>query len=187
MHLFLGLLLLPPLALKLASTGWRFLRYYAGDKLYRHEGPPRLLLRLLAPFLIASTLVLFGSGIALAVVGHGAVWFVVHIVSFGVWGLLMIVHVLAYSARTLRVGTADWHRSRERVVAGARRRRAALGGAVLAGVIVALATYPVQQNWLSHRGRRHREGLAPAPAGDRYPDLSTVKRRGTAEALRAFR
>jgi hypothetical protein len=26
-HIFLGLLLLPPLALKLASTGWRFLRY----------------------------------------------------------------------------------------------------------------------------------------------------------------
>jgi hypothetical protein len=26
-HIFLGLLLLPPVALKLASTGWRFLRY----------------------------------------------------------------------------------------------------------------------------------------------------------------
>ena len=68
-HIFLGLLLLPPVALKLASTGWRFLRYYAGDKLYRHEGPPRLLLRLLAPLLIVSTLVLFGSGIALAAGG----------------------------------------------------------------------------------------------------------------------
>jgi hypothetical protein len=159
-HLFLGLILLPPLALKLGSTGWRFLRYYAGDALYRHEGPPRLVLRLLAPFLIASTFVLFGSGIALAVVGHGGLWFDVHIVSFGVWGLLIIVHILAYLARTLRVGTADWHRSAEPVVRGARRRRAALGGAVLAGVILAVATYPLQQGWLSQRGDGHRDGLA---------------------------
>ena len=162
-HLFLGLLLLPPVALKLASTGWRFLRYYAGDRLYRHEGPPRPLLRLLAPLLIASTLVLFGSGIALAVVGHGGLWFVVHIVSFGLWGLLMIVHVLAYLARTLRDGTADWRRSRKPVLVGARGRRAALGGAVLAGVILAVATYPTQQGWVSHRGDRRREGLASGP------------------------
>jgi hypothetical protein len=158
-HLFLGLLLLPPLALKLGSTGWRFLRYYAGDRLYREEGPPRLVLRLLAPLLIASTLALFASGIALAVVGGDGL-FAVHIVSFGVWGLVMIVHVLAYLARTLRVGTADWHRSAEPVVAGARGRRAALGGAVLAGVILAAATYPLQQGWLSHRGDGHRDGLA---------------------------
>ncbi|MDP9303550.1 MAG: hypothetical protein M3O92_03490 [Actinomycetota bacterium] len=161
-HIFLGLLLLPPIALKLGSIGWRFLRYYAGDKLYRHEGPPRLVPRLLAPLLIASTLVLFGSGIALAAVG-GDRLFAVHIVSFGVWGLLMIVHVLAYLARTLRDGTADWHRSPEPVVVGARGRRAALGGAVLAGVILAAATYPAQQGWLSHRGDRHREGLASTP------------------------
>jgi len=162
-HLFLGLLLLPPVALKLASTGWRFVRYYAGDKLYRHEGPPRLLLRLLAPLLIASTLVLFGSGIALAVVGHGGLWFDVHIVSFGVWGLLMIAHVLAYFTRTVRDGTADWHRTAEPVVVGARGRRAALGGAVLAGVIFAVATYPSQENWVSHRGDRNRDGLASTP------------------------
>jgi len=51
-HIFLGLLLIPPVALKLASTGWRFLRYYANSERYRLEGPPRLLLRLLAPPLV---------------------------------------------------------------------------------------------------------------------------------------
>ena len=61
-HSFLGLLLLPPLALKLASTGWRFLRYYTGNEPYRLEGPSKFLLRLLAPLLVASTLSLFGSG-----------------------------------------------------------------------------------------------------------------------------
>ncbi|HEX3807059.1 MAG TPA: hypothetical protein VHV52_09800, partial [Gaiellaceae bacterium] len=28
LHVFIGLVLLPPVALKLASTGWRFARYY---------------------------------------------------------------------------------------------------------------------------------------------------------------
>src|ERR1700751_6316699 len=31
-HLFLGLVLLPPVALKLASTGWRFARYYTRSR-----------------------------------------------------------------------------------------------------------------------------------------------------------
>jgi hypothetical protein len=155
-HIFLGLLLLPPVALKLASTGWRFIRYYTRNKLYRREGPPSLLLRMLAPLLVASTLTLFGSGVALIVAGHGGgLLLSVHAVSFGVWGVIMIVHVLAYIARTLRVGPADWLPHAEQVVAGVRSRRAALGGAIVAGAIVALATYPAQQAWLSHR-REHR-------------------------------
>ena len=165
-HIFLGLLLLPPVALKLASTGWRFLRYYTRNKPYRLEGEPRLLLRMLAPLLVASTLSLFGSGIALIAVGHGGgVPLTVHVLSFIAWGVLMIVHVLAYLKRVLRMGTSDWRRNAGRVVAGARARRAALGAALLAGVIVALATYPIQQAWLSHRGNDgHRDGLGRAPA-----------------------
>ena len=157
-HIFLGLLLLPPVALKLASTGWRFLRYYSRNEAYRHEGPPRLVLRVLAPLLVASTLTLFGSGVALIVAGHGGgLLLSLHAVSFGVWGVLLIVHVLAYLARTLRLGPADWLPHAERVVAGVRSRRAALAGALLAGAIIALATYPAQQAWLRHRHEhRHR-------------------------------
>jgi hypothetical protein len=156
-HIFLGLLLFPPLALKLASSGWRFLRYYTRNEHYRLEGAPRPLLRVLAPFLVASTLSLFGSGIALIVVGHGGgVLRTVHTLSFIAWGVLMIVHVLAYLERVLRLGTSDWRRNAGPAVAGASARRAALGAALLAGVIVALATYPTQQAWLGHR---HRDGL----------------------------
>jgi hypothetical protein len=119
-------------------------------------------LRMLAPLLIASTLTVFGSGVALIVVGHGGgLLLSLHAVSFGVWGVLMIVHVLAYISRTLRLGRADWLPNAENVVAGVRSRRAALAGALLAGAIVALATYPAQQAWLSHRhehGRRHAAG-----------------------------
>lgn len=40
-HLFIGLLLIPPIALKLASTGYRFVRYYTSDPAYRRRGARR--------------------------------------------------------------------------------------------------------------------------------------------------
>ena len=146
LHMFLGFVLLPPVVLKLASTGWRAARYYGGSREYRLAGPPKLLLRLLAPLLVASTLTLFASGVALIVVGRGrGLLQLVHVVSFGLWGVLMIIHVVAYLPRAIRLGTTDWRRHAKRVVPGARVRRALLGGALLAGVIVALATYRAQQ------------------------------------------
>jgi hypothetical protein len=165
-HIFLGLLLLPPVALKLASTGWRFVRYYTRNKPYRLEGAPRPLQRMLAPLLVASTLSLFGSGVALIAVGHGGgVLRTVHALSFAAWVALIVVHVVAYRKRVLRMGTWDWRRHAEPIVAGARARRAALGAALVAGVIVALATYPVQQTWLSHhRDHGNGDGLGRVPA-----------------------
>jgi hypothetical protein len=160
-HIFLGLLLLPPIALKLASTGWRFLRYYTGNKPYKLEGPPRLLLRVLAPLLVASTLSLVGRGVALIVVGHGGgALRTLHTLSFIAWGVLMIVHVLAYLQRVLRLGSADWRRHAEGVVAGARSRRALLAGTLLAGLILALAIYPAQH---FHRDHGHDDRRAQAP------------------------
>jgi hypothetical protein len=48
-HLFVGVVLLGPVALKLATTGYRVLRYYAGAREYREKGPPPTLLRAIAP------------------------------------------------------------------------------------------------------------------------------------------
>jgi hypothetical protein len=148
LHMFLGFVLLPPVALKLGSIGWRAARYYAGSRPYRLAGPPTLPLRLLAPLLVASTLALFASGVALIVAGHGRGWIqMVHAVSFGVWGVLMIIHVVAYLARAFRLGTADVRRNAARIVPGARARRALLAGALLAGLVIALATHPAQQSF----------------------------------------
>ncbi|MCW2975622.1 MAG: hypothetical protein JWM06_903 [Actinomycetia bacterium] len=164
LHIFLGFVLLPPVAVKLASTGWRAVRYYAGSRQYRLAGPPKLPLRLLAPLLVSSTLALFGSGVALIVVGHGRGWLqMVHAVSFGVWGVLIVVHVAAYLPRALRFGTADLRRNAERIVPGARIRRMLLAGALLAGVIIALATYPAQKAFHS----RVNEPGRLQPAGTR--------------------
>ncbi len=39
-HVFIGMVLIPPVLLKVASTGWRFARYYRGAPAYRRKGAP---------------------------------------------------------------------------------------------------------------------------------------------------
>ncbi len=157
------------MALKLTSTGWRFVRYYSHSKPYLLEGPPRLLLRLLAPLLVVSTLTLFGSGVGLIIIGHGGGPLLqMHAVSFAVWGVVIAIHILAYLTRVLRMGLADWRRHAAKGVAGGRSRRVALLVALLAGVILALATYPAQDSWLDHRhDHGHADGAAHSPAPGR--------------------
>ena len=100
---------MPAVSLKLASTGWRALRYDSGSTPYRLLGPPLLAMRLLAPLLVGATLVLFGSGVAFLATGdRGGLLLSIHAVSFGIWGVLMIVHVLVDLRRALRHGLADW-------------------------------------------------------------------------------
>jgi hypothetical protein len=71
-HLVIGVLLVPPALLKTASTGWRILRYYRGARPYREAGPPPVILRVLGPFVVLSTVAVLASGLALIVVGPDA-------------------------------------------------------------------------------------------------------------------
>ncbi len=168
-HIFLGLLLLPPIVLKLASTGWRFVRYYAGSTPYRLRGPPELLLRMLAPLLVAATVVLFGTGVAFLIVGRGGgLLLTVHAAAFVVWGVLMIVHVLAYLPRVVRHGIADW-RPRARLPAGVGLRRYAVAAALAAGVVVGLGTYSAQTAWLAQRHHHHEHGFRDATSSRSQP------------------
>ena len=68
--------MIPPAVLKIASTGWRFVRYYAGAPAYRRKGPPPVLLRLLGPVVVILTVVLLASGVALGVgfIGRVGPW-----------------------------------------------------------------------------------------------------------------
>src|SRR6266702_4222288 len=54
-HVFVGVLLAGPLAVKIGSTGYRFLRYYTRSPAFVRRGSPRLALRVLAPLLLATT------------------------------------------------------------------------------------------------------------------------------------
>jgi len=70
-HIFVGVLVIPVVALKLGSTGYRFFRYYTRRPDYVRAGPPHPLLRLLGPVVVLTTVALLATGIALIVVGPG--------------------------------------------------------------------------------------------------------------------
>src|ERR1700733_3322571 len=72
LHLFLGLVVIGPTCLKLASTGYRFVRYYTGDEAYRRKGPPAPVLRGLAPLVVFLTMAVFVTGVALLLLGPGS-------------------------------------------------------------------------------------------------------------------
>lgn len=105
LHLFLGLLLLGPVALKLASTGYRFMRYYTADRAYRDKGPPLPFLRGLAPIVVFFTLAVFGTGIALLLLGPSSRQPLgeLHKLSFIAWIVVTAVHVLGHLPETVDV------------------------------------------------------------------------------------
>jgi len=147
-HIFVGMLLIPPVALKLASTGWRFLRYYRRDGAYRARGAPLLPLRMLAPVVVASTLALFATGVALLARGPGqGALLGLHKASFVVWLAATGIHVLAHLRRVPRLAIADWRPRGTTAAAGAFARRTALAGVLVLGAILAVATIRYAQPW----------------------------------------
>ncbi len=62
LHVYVGLLLIPIVALKMSSTIYRFVRYYAGSPEYRRKGPPPMTLRIVGPLVVVVTLVTFRHG-----------------------------------------------------------------------------------------------------------------------------
>jgi hypothetical protein len=65
LHVMIGLLLVPPLLVKISSVSWRFLRYYRRNEAYRRRGAPPTAARILGPLLLLATIVLFVSGMTL--------------------------------------------------------------------------------------------------------------------------
>jgi len=135
-HAFVGMLLIPTVALKLASTGWRLARYYLRGEEYVLRGPPHLVLRaVVAPVTVVSTVVLFGTGILLLARGqdHGTL-VGLHKASFIVWLPATGLHVLTRLQRLLP--------ALRRRLSGTASRVALTGAAVLAGMALAVLTLP---------------------------------------------
>ena len=163
LHVFLGMLLLGPVALKAGSVLYRFARYYTGSGPYRRKGPPALLLRLIGPVIMLLTACVFGSGIMLAVTGPGYngpgnEWLNIHRISFIAWAFFITIHVLSYVWRLPRLlaaearGTAPegktGHARRAMQVLGGRGPRLALLlASLLAGLVIALLTVHLAGNW----------------------------------------
>ncbi len=149
-HVFIGLLLIPPVFAKIASTGWRFTRYYAGNPSYRRRGPPPALLRLLGPVLVVLTVALFATGVAL-VVGAPVSWrpplLRWHQLVFVAWFGVTAIHVLGHLADTLTLAPRDWARRTRRQVRGASARQWVLALSLAVGLLGALWVTPYAAGW----------------------------------------
>jgi hypothetical protein len=159
-HLFVGLLLIGPVMLKTASTGYRFARYYTGNPAYRREGPPLLALRAIAPVVVLSTAVVFASGIVLLFEGpaHRGSWAFIHKASFIVWLVFTGLHVLGHlpgMPASLRAA------SRERagidgLPPGSAGRWLSLVGVCVAGLVLAVLLIPQFSAWTAPAAFAHR-------------------------------
>ncbi|MHB8234021.1 MAG: hypothetical protein ACYDHT_05135 [Solirubrobacteraceae bacterium] len=158
-HLFIGVLLIGPLLLKLASTGYRFARYYTANPRYKRKGPPPLGLRLIAPIVVLSTLVVFASGVALLFIGPSSrdTLLPIHKVSFFVWVAFTAVHVLAHLPTVVRSLRADYVRSGRAsglsstygAADGRTGRVISLASALVLGLVLALIAIPQFGPWLA--------------------------------------
>ncbi len=177
-HLFVGMLLIGPVALKLASTGYRFACYYTGSPSYRRKGPPPAPLRMLAPLVVISTVTVFASGVALLLVGPSSrdTLLPIHKVSFIVWVIFTSLHVLGHLPKVAAaVGLGGETASRVDVLAalgstdrgdlsaweapgaalaaraghaGRAGRGLSLAGALAGGTVLAIAVIPRFGPWL---------------------------------------
>ncbi len=150
LHLFLGLLLLGPVVLKMASTGYRFLRYYTRAAVYRAKGPPMTALRAMGPVVVLSTLVVFISGVVLLFNGPQgrSTLTLIHKASFVIWLIFMGLHVLAHlpamgrSLQAVRIGAEESGLPPQAARSGSAGRWIALAGATVAGVVLAIVLIP---------------------------------------------
>ena len=132
------MVLIPPVLLKVASTGWRFARYYRGAPAYQRKGPPPVLLRLLGPVVVLLTLVLFASGVGLLLVSRSwlPLLLKVHKASFVLWFGAMTIHVLGHLGEVFRLAPRDWLRRTRRDVTGAGPRQWLIAASLVAGVLL---------------------------------------------------
>lgn len=147
-HMFIGLVLIPPILLKLSSTGYRFARYYLDSRPYTQKGPPALPLRVLAPVLVAATVGVFATGVWLLVLGHRSDQaLLLHKAFFIVWGAAFGIHFLAYAPRVLRSIRGDWGSVRRHSVPGSALRGVLVAMSLGAGLALALSLVSAISGW----------------------------------------
>jgi hypothetical protein len=164
LHLFLGLLLIGPIALKIGSTGYRFARYYTRNPEYLRKGPPFVALRLIAPIVMATTVIVFATGVVLLFNGpaHRSTWLLAHKASFIVWLGATAVHVLGHlpglpaslRAAPLLPGVGADSDGRD-LAAGAAARWILLAGAIVGGVVLAIVLIPHFGVWTAPGALHH--------------------------------
>jgi hypothetical protein len=160
-HVVVGVLITALAALKIASTGWRIVRYYTGNRPYHQAGPPPLLLRILGPLVIAATVAVLGSGLWLIVegpessrqssatfLGQRLDWLSIHQASFLVFAVVAGLHVIARLVPSVVLTTGRIHRAGGRGrLQGWIPRLAILTAALVAGALAAALILPAASSW----------------------------------------
>jgi hypothetical protein len=158
-HLFVGMLLFGPVLLKMGTTTYRFVRYYAHDPEYRRKGPPELILRLIAPVVVISTLGVFVTGVGLLIVGptHREPWLLLHKVTFIVWLAFTAVHVLGHLPAVRRAFGVGGRGAAQLAGAspGTTGRWIAIAGALVGGAVLAIVLIPDFAAWTAHGVFQH--------------------------------
>jgi hypothetical protein len=160
LHIYLGVLLVGPVLLKCATTMYRFARYYAGAAPYVRKGPPHVILRVLGPVVVASTVALLGTGIALIATGpvHRQPWITLHQASFIIWVGVMAIHVLGHALTAGNDVVREYRSTRTSPIARRRTTRlVAVALSLMAGVGLATALMPSAHSWTSGQFQQDRE------------------------------
>ena len=158
-HVAIGALLVPPALMKTASTGWRLAHYYSRTGSYVEAGPPPLLLRLLGPLVVVSTLGLLGSGVLLVLLGPAAAhaslldvigfrvdWVTVHQGFFAVWATVTGLHLLGRIVPALRLTLAPG--SAAAAVPGASARGFLLAAMATSAIVLAIVLVQTAGSWV---------------------------------------
>jgi len=163
-HVTIGALLIPPVLLKTASTGWRIVRYYRGHAAYRVAGPPPILLRVLGPLVVLSTLAVLGTGILLILLGpdRSRTGLIdasfLHKGSFVIWAAVTGLHTLARLVPAVQLALSR----KEAPVPGQVSRVALLLVVCAAAAVVAVAVFAGSGAWRSMRFDFHDDFRSPS-------------------------
>jgi uncharacterized membrane protein YtjA (UPF0391 family) len=151
LHVAIGLILVPPVLVKLATTTWRMVNYYIGAATYTHRGPPPTLARILGPILSLAIVLVLISGIALILgpssIHHSALQ--VHKVTFYLALLLIVVHLAMHLTKAVRLLARDWVNRRGPALL-TRARWTAIVGSIVLGALLALALAGHAEPYLHH-------------------------------------
>jgi hypothetical protein len=152
-HVFIGMMLVAFAAVKIGSTGYRFLHYYRGDGAYVRKGAPPFVLRALGPIVVLLTVAVLGTGIgALLTRGHGE-WLLLHKASFILWFGAMTIHVLGHALETPALAVADMRSGARDKAPGVGARLGLLAVTLLLGVVLGLVSLSWVHHWQAVRFR----------------------------------
>ena len=160
-HVFIGLVIVPIVCVKLATTGYRFYHYYKGTVQYRRKGAPHPVLRITAPLLVLSTVSLLVAGVVALAVGprHSDTWITIHQGSAIAWATFVAVHLIGHALETWRLTKAEVRANPP--LPRRRARTAVVVSGLVVGLILGIASLGWTDAW---KNREHRRDGAPSAA-----------------------